>query len=492
MPCAAPCNRLPCDERCSKTLGCGHRCPGLCGEPCPEKYCQECSSTANERVDLLEFKSYKEIDLDETPIVVLGCGHFFTAESLDGLMSLGDVYSGNQEGRFIGLLEPSALLPVPCCPDCKRPIRQFATQRYNRIINAAVLDEMSKRFLLKGQSDLTALEQRIAAAEDVLHETRMDTPSEQRRTPFFTLRKDTLENWMSERYKQLNQLERQATKFCQAMSIEQQPSKKLFDAIREAKNREPLDSRLAHLALENSPKPAVEKRVILGGRLARLRIRDTILAGQFRLHSKTKEDGALQVNIPHGNKGIKALLKDSKAFVKERSADRLPRLAIPSSLIYTRMAKCFQSFSRGQYENVQATTHYITTARKLLERAENMCNSPFSGAEKLRKEVDRAQRLLSVTGEELAAIKIAMVGGDGGIVAQTVHWYNCEEGHPVSIPSSMPEEHSTRDVLIISTQFAIGECGMPMEEARCNECGARIGGSNHRLAPGVSRAEEME
>lgn len=40
---------------------------------------------------------------------------------------------------------------------------------------------------------------------------------------------------------------------------------------------------------------------------------------------------------------------------------------------------------------------------------------------------------------------------------------------------------------------AIADCGMPMEEARCPECGARIGGhNNHIPVQGVSRAEELE
>ena len=31
-----------------------------------------------------------------------------------------------------------------------------------------------------------------------------------------------------------------------------------------------------------------------------------------------------------------------------------------------------------------------------------------------------------------------------------------------------------------------------MEAARCPECGARIGGSNHQPVAGVTRAEHME
>ncbi|EZG72218.1 putative NF-X1 finger and helicase domain protein [Gregarina niphandrodes] len=45
MPCSAPCDRPLCNTRCEKPLACGHRCPSVCGEPCPEpKYCQECAT----------------------------------------------------------------------------------------------------------------------------------------------------------------------------------------------------------------------------------------------------------------------------------------------------------------------------------------------------------------------------------------------------------------------------------------------------------------
>ena len=41
-------------------------------------------------------------------------------------------------------------------------------------------------------------------------------------------------------------------------------------------------------------------------------------------------------------------------------------------------------------------------------------------------------------------------------------------------------------------QFAIGECGMPMELARCPECAAPIGGQHHTLVEGATRATNME
>jgi len=50
------------------------------------------------------------------------------------------------------------------------------------------------------------------------------------------------------------------------------------------------------------------------------------------------------------------------------------------------------------------------------------------------------------------------------------HWFKCKNGHI----------------------FAIGECGGAMEESKCNECGAQIGGSSHRLLADNSIAQEMD
>ncbi|XP_044530479.1 E3 ubiquitin-protein ligase RNF213 [Gracilinanus agilis] len=47
---------------------------------------------------------------------------------------------------------------------------------------------------------------------------------------------------------------------------------------------------------------------------------------------------------------------------------------------------------------------------------------------------------------------------------ETVHWYLCPNGHPCSV----------------------GECGAPMERSRCVDCGARIGGENHKAEQGFN------
>lgn len=49
------------------------------------------------------------------------------------------------------------------------------------------------------------------------------------------------------------------------------------------------------------------------------------------------------------------------------------------------------------------------------------------------------------------------------------HWFKCQNGHP----------------------YIITECGGATQESNCNECGAPIGGRNHRLLHG-SHAGEMD
>jgi len=50
------------------------------------------------------------------------------------------------------------------------------------------------------------------------------------------------------------------------------------------------------------------------------------------------------------------------------------------------------------------------------------------------------------------------------------HWYKCPKGHV----------------------YAIGDCGGAMEESRCPECNATIGGTNHSLAQGNAHAGEFD
>ncbi|KAG5914751.1 hypothetical protein E4U61_005373 [Claviceps capensis] len=109
---------------------------------------------------------------------------------------------------------------------------------------------------------------------------------------------------------------------------------------------------------------------------------------------------------------------------------------------------------------------------RCLDQARELLNK-YESTRAFGEEIESMQKMLNkglyrpATIEELRAAFEALAGefGPGG-----THWYACENGH----------------------YFTIGECGRPMEEARCPDCGAGIGGQGHDLAAGVRVADTIE
>jgi hypothetical protein len=451
MPCAAPCDRLPCDERCNKTLECGHQCPSLCGEDCPSGLCQHCGDKGDARVDLLEFKTYSEIDLDESPIVVLGCGHFFTCETLDGLVGLDEVYTRGKFGNFDGLRNTSASLAsaVPSCPDCKRPIRQFATKRYNRVINRAVMDETCKRFLTKGRVDLEGLEIRLKTIEDELDSTRNR----------FSL-SIALSGSLRGRYAPADRLKMEASKLSEKMKAEHQPTKKLMDAI--TLSREQSDNGMCSLSRKlerlkiSTPEP--DNQITFGAGLIQIRAREVILndiltsLGSGGLFGRlVASDSDLQ---PH--RSARVFLNDCQALIRQAMGASLSRIVIAATLAFAKVAQLDAwyhrthpgltttsviALERTEDVSLRSVEDRIGAARELLANALDRCDE-LGGTlgEDLRGKVQEMSRLFEgpryeeVTPEELASIKSAMVSGRGGLATNSGHWYNCINGHPVSYP----------------------------------------------------------
>jgi hypothetical protein len=119
-----------------------------------------------------------------------------------------------------------------------------------------------------------------------------------------------------------------------------------------------------------------------------------------------------------------------------------------------------------------AETH-LRHAPNALGKARDLCNTWPGQTAGLEPEVESAKKMLSggtfyteVTSEERMAVIAAMAREFQG----TGHWYYCRNGHP----------------------FTIGECGGPTQLASCPECNAPVGGLDHRVAGGVTRADDLE
>ena len=505
MPCAAPCNRLPCDKRCTNNLSCGHQCPGLCGEICAEGYCQECSGQKEARVDLLEMKTFSEIDVNETPIVVLGCGHFFTAETLDGHMGMAEVYAQDAYGVYTGLQDVSAMLagPVPRCPDCQCPVRQYGTNRFNRVINRAVIDEMSKRFLTSGKDELQRLGNEVFELDQYLEKSRNDIVHSLRRASAHMTGRGTLAKTLevtkilNERYNSARKLEKDIKACCRKFADKNQPVQKLHEATLTAARRKPIERSMTNLSVNDAISAVPrDRRVTLGGRAIQTHAECIILTDSLSTAlALNSEPAGSSFKVPGDppEKLVKTLFKTCRTFIDECDIENLPKLGVEARLYFARMARSYESYCRSMKINVTQASTYVKHAKALLEDAEELCKRPFENAEGLRRAVQESVKLLGrewyeeVTAEELAAVKAAMVSGPQGINTHSGHWYNCANGHPVSLPKVCYWLRYTN-----AQQFAIGECGMPMVQARCPECGAPVGGQHHQAVEGVTRATDME
>lgn len=112
----------------------------------------------------------------------------------------------------------------------------------------------------------------------------------------------------------------------------------------------------------------------------------------------------------------------------------------------------------------EALSH-LTQARALCEAAPSTAG--------LVQEIEQAESSLrdstfyaSVSNHERKQIVAAMASE----FQVNGHWYRCVNGHP----------------------FTIANCGMAMEESACPECGARVGGGDHQLVEGNTRAMDIE
>ena len=107
--CFEPCDRPRCNKPCPKPLQCGHRCIGLCGEPCPDK-CRICHCD-----EVKEIFFGNEDEPDAHFVQLEDCKHILEVAGLDHWM--------DQRDKEIKMKE---------CPKCKTVIRR--NLRYGTII----------------------------------------------------------------------------------------------------------------------------------------------------------------------------------------------------------------------------------------------------------------------------------------------------------------------------------------------------------------------
>lgn len=153
--CHEPCDRPPCTRPCSKRLGCGHPCIGLCGDQCPTK-CRICH-----RDEVTEIFFGNEDESDACFIQLEDCGHVIEHRAMDAYMGMDDSQPENGDLMAIKLKE---------CPRCRTPIRK--NRRYGSNINRSLAEiEMVKRKVNGNEADIKEQREKLQeqVAENQLH-----------------------------------------------------------------------------------------------------------------------------------------------------------------------------------------------------------------------------------------------------------------------------------------------------------------------------------
>ena len=352
-------------------------------------------------------------------------------------------------GNILSLEDLSSKMAsaIPKCPHYQRPVRQYATQRYNRLINRAVIDEMSKRFIVTGQTDLQEIEGKLTELETELEDTRSDI-ARANIVPTLTDAHDQaikdVARKLQTRYKAFAQLRSAVIQLQRRAAERHQPAHKLHEATIHAMQRDaPLESGLAALNLKDiTPTSERDHRITLGAKMMEIKLDCIIMEDKFRVLLATKAKYADSAASPtfSGDSAlirIRPFLQSCADFITKCSEKALPKLAVEASLYYARIARLFETSGLSNHQDREMATKYHEKAKTFLEGTEKLCEQGFRDADTLLQAVNASLELLQkeryeeVTAEELEAVKKAMVSGPRGIATHSGHWYNCVNGHPV-------------------------------------------------------------
>jgi hypothetical protein len=496
MPCAAPCTWIPCSERCNQILSCGCRCPSVCGEECPDAtYCQRHASdeVKGMQADLLMFTPYKDIDLDADPCIFTLCGHIFTIDSLDGTMGMQDHYRVDPlTGRYTGLkssAEPFSAKDSKPCPECRGSLRNLA--RYGRIVRRAILDESAKKLTTWSNRRHQDLATQLANLEGEL----MGSADFPRKVNQIIVLVGSIDSQImsikklmtTKRYGRMYALIAEITQFAQKVSKDEQPYQAVHDLVEVARRR----AMTASITKFEFSSNELQLRDHLQASNLLLRSYLILLGDVISVHEKTPAGtrGSLHVDFLENRilcDKVIAEAMESKSICQEMEAQiHWAKFAAMECGTMEAIEEVDDSELQQKLHNLRegAKTRLDLVESICVQRAENNKTrrhpTPF---ERTDERDDMPQSPMNIFIDEAAEVRRmlceSLASSEMGMVVRamarefrgTGHWYRCANGHA----------------------FTVGECGMPMELARCPECGSGIGGQSHRPTEGVTRAADIE
>jgi hypothetical protein len=413
--------------------------------------------------------SYAEIDLSENPCIFLPCGDFFTVESLDGVMAMSEYYElddvTGMPTALSGKSKAFSYQEIKACPDCRSSLR--LVPRYGRITRRALLHESTKKFITWFNREYSHFAEAMQETQDRLMKTRTTfmlpacSVNLGHGSHVQVLRRPL---GIGHRCYNLSTLRGRIHVFLQKTAAEAQPFKRVHDLVE-----------------------ALCRRLLSGGGTLHgfdfdqslLQMRGTLLVTAFAIRCEILAVSDFTSVLSAQDQQKKRSLnvefsqdRDLCEFLIDFAASDSHILQqTEGHIFWAHLAglECEVMESRdGSGINTALLENLKHTAEKHLDSAKELCITFPGQTISVVAEIDDVRRILREAGyQSQMRMVVAAVQGE---FSGTGHLYRCENGHP----------------------FTVGECGMPMQTARCPQCNAPIGGSNHQAAGGVQHADDIE
>ncbi|KAI1469405.1 P-loop containing nucleoside triphosphate hydrolase protein [Daldinia caldariorum] len=452
MPCSAPCNWIPCSKRCEQQLPCGHQCPSVCGETCPDvKYCQICASEEIKTavVDIYpaaELREYRKVDLAIEPCLFLDCGHVFAISGMDIFMGMAQ-YPDNTSRDLIDIHDSVGPLAgtTRSCPQCRGSLRSIS--RYGTVVRQMILAESTKKLVIWSHTKALELERQLIDEQEKLarfeRSDRLQESVSRASNGFYVSGNPidqllAIDDWVGQdRYKTIVHLYFTIFEHLGRVTALEQSYFKVYDLVRRTNQNE---------GSMNKPDLDIRTRAQLTARIVLFRCYLLVMSDFVYLRNSTECRTSVNFNLGKA-------IDECKGLVKLAQEAKYVRQEAEGHILYSKLiaiARRANNTVKSDYTG--GDEHSIEKARSHLSKARALILDLPSAAH-LRGEIQAIREMVvggaffrDVAVEEKRVIWKAMAEE----VKENGHWYVCVWGHP----------------------FTLLDNELLVEPIKCTECGA--------------------
>ena len=407
------------------------------------------------------FETYRNINLDEDPIIIPKCGHFYTLDTYDSHMDLKRVYRLDMFGKVVGPRpldgsdEPAdgdsvkEELKIKNCPDCRAPLRDI--HRYNRIVKSASLDEATRRFCISSNIELVRLFNEVSVAEDLREASRGDFKRDLRTRRVGD--PGTLAA-LTSRAGRNTGLVKRLQAYVLKVKEEEQPYGKVRQLVLNAERRKGTQS---NFVIDSS---MVQFGFRLKGQLLFFQLRWADLWDRHEISTDpTLTEGLRKTHRKAILKQVKKMWIECGTLVTECQDAKMEKQECEARIYQAQFFALYRNKLVSDRETrplevgmanlglhhaeplpqepipEAAGTENLEGIHESLDYCEHLCRKLPGTVGPLKDRVDQARRLLKggvfyapVSAEERRLVHLAM----SAEFSSTGRWYTCPNGHPVS------------------------------------------------------------